>query len=65
MVDCGAFTIASINFAYFGNPTGSCWAGAERGSCDGPGAAAAVRAQCLGRRFCAVVRRVHVYLLRR
>lgn len=64
LVDCGAFAIASINFAYYGNPQGSCWA-ATRGSCDG-NVVAAVAAACVGRAYCSVVREhiCAVFLLR-
>lgn len=55
IVDCGAFTIASINFVYYGNPTGSCWA-ATRGSCNSATAQGYVTTTCVGRQYCYVVR---------
>ena len=55
IVDCGAFTVASIAFVLYGNPTGNCWAGAA-GPCNSATAQAFVTGACVGRRFCYVVR---------
>lgn len=56
IVDCGAFTIASINFAYYGNPQGTCWA-ASPGSCDSSTVLSRVQQACVGKSYCSVARR--------
>lgn len=56
VVDCGAFTIASISFAFYGNPQGSCWA-ATKGACNAANAQSFVQSSCVGKAFCIIVRR--------
>ena len=53
-LDCrGAGTIASVDFASFGTPTGFCGALAK-GACDAPTSLAVAQAACVGKASCAV-----------
>jgi hypothetical protein len=55
-LDCGVGggTIASIDFASFGRPTGNCGAYAAAPTCDAPGARGVVEALCVGKAVCSI-----------
>ena len=54
-LSCPGSSIAAVEFAAFGTPSGSCAAGfSHNASCDSPGVQKAVESVCVGKESCAV-----------
>ena len=53
-ISCAPSTIASISFASFGTPTGTCNGGFALGSCNALNSTAVFEAACVGRESCSV-----------